>query len=61
MKYMPVKVSHKLYKKLVKEGRGLIFHRIDKDGQYKVKAALNIGKELIESYGLKQEIESNIN
>ena len=53
MKYIAVKVNHKLYKKLVREEGGLIFHRVDDKGQYWVKAALNKGKLLMESYGLK--------
>lgn len=49
-KYVPVKVKKKIWKHLIQDARGLIFHRVTEDGQYYVKAAVKEGRIKIEKY-----------
>ncbi len=52
MSYIPVKVSHKRQKQLIREGAGFIFWRVDSSGQYWVKAATKSGEKIMNSYGI---------
>lgn len=54
-KFIGVKVSSSLLKKLLREASWAIFHRIDEDGQAWVKAGFSYGAEVMKSYGLNPE------
>lgn len=51
--YKAIRVNKRTWKQLVRDVSGFIFHRIDNQGQYWVKAAGRIGRIEIERYGHK--------